>query len=96
MVQKIINVLALASTVVSVAVVGTGAYVFVNKDAIVDDVKSKVQDAVLGSLGGLGGGVPSVGADSLPLGSNDLSPTAPQKSAPEGPKSPAVGMGIPN
>ena len=28
--QKIINVLALASTAVSIAVVGTGAYVYVN------------------------------------------------------------------
>ena len=50
--QKIINVLAIASTVVSVAVVGTGAYVYVNKDAIVDGVKSKVMEAVLPSLGG--------------------------------------------
>ena len=46
--QKIINVLALASTVVSVAVVGTGAYVYVNKDSIIESIKEK-------ALGGLGG-----------------------------------------
>ena len=59
--QKIINVLALASTVVSVAVVGTGAYVYVNKDAIIESVTEK-------ALGGLGGGL---GGD-LPIGTPDL------------------------
>ena len=85
--QKIVNVLALSSAVVSLAVVGGGAYVFINKDAIVDNVKSQVQDAV---LGGLGGGVPSLGGDALPTGASDLSPqtnpdAAPQAAAPEVP-----------
>ena len=48
--QKIVNVLAVASAVVSLAVVGTGAYVYVNKDAIIESVTEKA----LGSLGGLG------------------------------------------
>ena len=69
--QKVVNVLAVASAVVSLAVVGVGGYVFINKDAIIEDVKEKVQDAVLGSLGGgLGGGLP--GGDALPTGANDL------------------------
>ena len=63
--QKVVNVLAVASAVVSLAVVGVGGYVFINKDAIIEDVKEKVQEAVLGSLGGLGGGA-------LPTGTNDL------------------------
>ena len=71
--QKIINVLALASTVVSVAVVGTGAYVYVNKDAIIESVTEKA----LGSLGGLGGGL---GGD-LPIGTPDLAPSAPDQAA---------------
>ena len=53
--QKIINVLALASTAVSVAVVGSGIYVYVNRASIIDGVKSQVMEAVTGSLGGLGG-----------------------------------------
>ena len=68
--QKVVNVLAVASAVVSLAVVGVGGYVFINKDAIIEDVKEKVQEAVLGSLGGLGGGLP--GGDALPTGANDL------------------------
>ena len=33
--QKVVNVLAVASAAVSLAVVGTAGYVFVNKDAII-------------------------------------------------------------
>jgi hypothetical protein len=79
--QKIINVLALASTAVSVAVVGTGAYVYVNKDAIIESVTEKA----LGSLGGLGGGL---GGD-LPVGAPDLAAPTPQANIPSG------GLGVP-
>ena len=75
--QKIVNVLALASAAVSLAVVGTVGYVFVNKDAIIKGVTDKAMESVLGGgLGGLGGGA----TDALPTGSNDLLPTAPQAS----------------
>ena len=71
--QKLINVLALASTAVSVAVVGTGAYVFVNKDAIVDGVKSKVMEAVLPSIGGAASdAIPSMTGPAAPAGSLGL------------------------
>ena len=78
--QKIINVLALASTAVSIAVVGTGAYVYVNKDSIIESVTEKA----LGSLGGLGGGL---GGD-LPIGTPDLAPAAPAISVP------SAGLGV--
>ena len=55
--QKIINVLAIASSVVSLTVVGVGGYVYLNKDAIIDSVTQKA----LGSLGGLGGSGGSLG-----------------------------------
>ena len=72
--QKVVNVLAVASAVVSLAVVGVGGYVFINKDAIIEDVKEKVQEAVLGSLGGLGGGALPTGASDLPsLGGDSAS-----------------------
>ena len=41
MCQKIINVLAIASAAVSVAVVGAGGYVYLNKEAIIEGVKEK-------------------------------------------------------
>ena len=65
--QKIINVLALASTVVSVAVVGIGAYVYVNKASIIESVTEK-------ALGGIGG--------DLPVGTPDLAPPAGQAAVP--------------
>ena len=62
--QKVINVVAVASAVVAAAVVGSGIFVFVNRDSIIDNVKQQAIEAALGSLGGIGGG--------LPTGSNDL------------------------
>ena len=38
MCQKIINVLAVASAAVSVAVVGLGGYVYLNREAIIEAV----------------------------------------------------------
>ena len=82
--QKIVNVLALASFVVSGAVIGTGTYVYLNKDAIIENVTEKALGS-LGSLGGLGG---AVGGGALPLGTNDLAPSAPQASGLPVPNSP--------
>ena len=89
--QKIINVLAVASAAVSVAVVGSGLYVYVNRASIIDGVKSQVMEAVTGSLGGLGG----MGEGSLPLGSSDLAPPADQAIAPV-PPVPSGGLGVSN
>ena len=80
--QKIINVLALASAAVSVAVVGTGAYVYVNKDAIIESVTEKALDAI--GIGGMGGGI---GGD-LPVGTPDLAPPAGQASLSDTPTTP--------
>ena len=89
--QKIINVVAIASGIVSAAVVVSGVFVYVNRDSIVDSIKSQALEAVSGSLGGgLGGGL---GGD-LPIGAPDLaSPTNPQAAAPS---APSGGLGIPN
>jgi len=44
--QKLINLLAIASFGVSAAIVGAGAYVYLNKDALIEDARSKVTKAV--------------------------------------------------
>ena len=79
--QKIVNAIAIASGAVSLAVVGLGGYVFIRKDAIIDNIKSKVMESVLpGGIGNLGGGalggldIPSLGAPDAPSPSL---PTAP-------------------
>jgi len=53
--QKFVNVVAVSSGIVSLAVVISGVYVYVNRDAIVDGVKSQIMEAVTGSFGDLGG-----------------------------------------
>ena len=39
--QKLINVLAVASFIVSSGVVAGGTYLYLNKDAIIEDIKEK-------------------------------------------------------
>ena len=51
--QKIVNFIALASGVVSLTVVGSGLYVYLQRDKLVDSVKSQVLKSVTGSLPGL-------------------------------------------
>ena len=80
--QKLINVLAVTSFVVSGAVVGSGIYVYLNRASIIDGVKSKIMESVTGSLGGLGG---LGGGESLPL-KTDVSL----------PVSPTSGLGLPS
>ena len=66
MCQKIINVLAVASFAISGAIAVSGVYVYVNRDSIIDGVKSNLMGGLAGGLGGgLGGGalVPEVGSD---------------------------------
>lgn len=83
--QKIVNAIAIASGAVSLAVVGLGGYVFIRKDAIIDNIKSKVMESVLpGGIGGtLGGGalggldIPSLGAPAPDRAPTQDAPTAP-------------------
>ena len=79
--QKIINGIAIFSGAVALGIVGLGGYVYIRKDAIIEDVKSKIMESVLpGGLGDIGGGalggsleIPSLGAPS-----KEAAPTAPQ------------------
>ena len=82
--QKIVNVLAVASSVVSLAVVGSGLYVYVQRDQLIDNIKSQALEAVLGGSGGLGGalGGSSLGGD-VPTGATDLSPTTNPAATPQ-------------
>ena len=91
--QKIVNAIAIASGAVSLAVVGLGGYVFIRKDAIIDNVKSKVMESVLpggiggalsgGGLGNLGGGalggldLPKFGAPDADAPTRQAEPSAP-------------------
>ena len=51
--QKVVNIIAIASGVISLSVVGSGIYVYVQRDQLIDSVKSQVLKSVTGSLPGL-------------------------------------------
>ena len=78
--QKLINVLALSSFLVSAAAVGAGVYIYTNKDALIEKAKGQVMESIKetlpGALGGLAGGalVPNP-TQLLPSPSETLTPT---------------------
>ena len=83
MVQKIVNVIAIASGAVSAAVIASGVFVYVNRDSIIDNIKREAIEAVGGSLGG-GALTGDVG---LPISTQpDAAPSAPV---------PSAGLGVP-
>ena len=83
--QKIVNAIAIASGAISLAVGGLGGYVFIRKDAIIDNIKSKVMESVMPSgLGDIGGGalggslkIPSLGAPEADAPTREADQTAP-------------------
>ena len=86
MLQKIVNGIAIASGVVSLAVVGTVGYVFISKDAIIENIKGKVMESVMPDIGG---GI----MNSIP---KFTGPAAPLQDAPSSPMPEGTGLGIPN
>jgi hypothetical protein len=58
--QKFINVLAVASFAVSAAVVGAGVYVYLNQDAIIDELEAQAADIIGDAVGGAVGDLPSL------------------------------------
>lgn len=75
--QKIVNIIALVSGVVSLSVVGGGVYLYTQKDAMIENAKEQIIKAATGALtdalpsmvdsaipelpGATGGALPSVG-----------------------------------
>jgi hypothetical protein len=55
--QKVINVLALTSFAISGAIVAGGAYVYLNKDAMIESAKERITkaatEAIAGALPGM-------------------------------------------
>ena len=74
--QKLINVLALTSFAVSAAVIGACGYVFINQDAIVEEIQDAATSMITDAVGGAVGDIPnmlggSTGQDAsggLPMG----------------------------
>ena len=88
--QKLINVLALSSFLVSAAAVGAGVYIYTNKDSLIEKAKGQVMESIKetlpGALGGLAGGalVPNP-TQLLPSPSETLTETPQYTSVPFSP-----------
>jgi len=83
MLQKIVNGIAIASGVISLTVVGTVGYVYVRKDAIIENIKSKVMESVMPDIGsGITDAIPSF--------------TGPATSVPKSPMPEGIGLGVPS
>ena len=80
--QKIINILSIASFVISASVVGAGVFVYANKDALIDSAKEKI----MGQVGAIAG-------DKI----KDMIPTPelPNMTGPVAPRSTRSGLGVP-
>ena len=88
--NSIANVVSIVSGVSLAGIIGVGSYVYLNKDAIIDDIKDAAIESVVGGMGAAG----ALGGSALPIGAPDLaSPTTqPQASAPV----PSAGLGVAN
>ena len=73
--NDIANAISVASGVTLAGILAVGTYVFVNKDAIIDDIKEAAIESV---LGGMGGGL----TPELPVGTPDLASPDDQASLP--------------
>ena len=84
--NDIANAISIVSGVSLAGIIGVGSYVYLNKDAIIDDIKDAAIESV---VGGMGAG--ALGGD-LPIGSPDLAAPDNSASAPV----PSAGLGIAN
>ena len=84
--NSIANVLASISAVGLAGIIGTGTYVYVNREAIIEDVKEKAIEEVLKQVGGgaLGGALTG------DVGIPNTQPKAAAAPVPSG------GLGVPN
>jgi hypothetical protein len=88
--NNIANVISIASGVSLAGIIGVGSYVYLNKDAIIDDIKEAAIESVVGGMGaGALGGAGSLGAPDLALPDDQAS--APQAAPPAG-----LGLAAPN
>ena len=81
--NDIANAISVISGVSLAGIIGVGSYVYLNKDAIIDDIKDAAIESVVGGMGGgaVGGSLKSIPSPDLPLGTNDLPAAAPNQAA---------------
>ena len=75
--QKIFNAIAVASGIVSLTVVGAGLGIYLNKDAIINNIKDKALESISGGLGDAiedALPIPDMTGDVIPKGTAPINP----------------------
>ena len=86
--QKVINVLAVLSFVGTAGIVGSGAYVYLNKDSIIENVKSQVAGAAAEAISGALPGMLDSAMPELPGATGGVMPSVPSMPTTTGPALP--------
>ena len=81
--QKIINAVAIISGTISLTLVGSGIFLYVNRDSLIDSAKEKIMSEV-GALAG------DAVKDMIPS-----TPSLPSMTGPVAPRSIRSGLGVP-
>lgn len=80
--QKIVNGLAIFSSLVSLTVVGAGGYVYLEKDNIIEGVKAQVIDGVSDAVGDMLPGMMDSALPELPGATGGTLPGVPSTTGP--------------
>ena len=72
--QKLINVLALSSFVVSAAVVGGGTWLYLNKDVMLEEAREKIATAATEAIAGALPGMLDAAMPELPKATGGVVP----------------------
>ena len=75
--QKIINVLAVLSFLGTASIVGGGTYVYLNREAIIEDAKEKVTKAATEAIAGALPGMLDAAKPKLPEATGPAIPSLP-------------------
>jgi hypothetical protein len=86
--QTLINLLSLASFVVSASVVGGGVYLYSNKDALIEDAKQNVIKAATEAVTGALPGMMNSSMPKMPSATGGVIPSTPKNDKMPGPSLP--------
>ena len=89
--NDIANAISVASGVTLAGIIGVGSYVYLNKDAIIDDIKDAAIESVVGGMGA--GALGGAGALDLKLPADQASTPQAAPSAPSFPAENAAAGG---
>ena len=90
--QKLINVVALLSGLTSLGLIGGGAYVYLNKDALIEQAKSAATKAATEAVAGALPGMLDAAMPELPGATGGVIPAAPGASPLPSTTGPAIPM----